>query len=143
LSFLLTQFFAQEQDLHTAKEMLQDNQHMSKKSFLVIMEERGIGQGKSASSLMWTAMYDILLEWIDFKNEQLHSNEAGLNYSDQDALAAQMNAFADVLGTITAGKKAADMQKIHDCWISSFRTFTGLVMNPAIIKPIIVGAPLP
>jgi hypothetical protein len=58
-------------------------------------------------------MYDILLDWIDFKNRQLHSNEAGLNFSDQDELAAQFNTFADDLGTIMAGNNAADMQNIQ------------------------------
>jgi hypothetical protein len=52
LSFLSTPFFAQEQDLHTAKEMLQDDHYISKKPFLAFMAERGIGQSESAGSLM-------------------------------------------------------------------------------------------
>jgi hypothetical protein len=142
LSFLSTPFFAQEQDLHTAKEMLQDDHHMFKNPFLAFMAEWGLGQGESASSLMWTAMYDILLKWIDLKNRHLHSTETGLDFSDQDAQAAQMNAFADDLGTITAGKNAAAMQKIRASWILSFCTFTGLIMNPAKIKSTVVGPPL-
>jgi hypothetical protein len=67
------------------------------------MLERGIGQGESASSLILTAMCDILL---DFKNKQLHSNEAGFNYSDQ------INDFADDLVTIMEGKNTVDMQMI-------------------------------
>jgi hypothetical protein len=84
--------------------MLQDDHHMSKKPFLAFMAERGIGQVESASSLMRTAMYDILLEWIDLKNRHLNSTETDLDYSDQDAQVAQMNDFAGDLGTITAGK---------------------------------------
>jgi hypothetical protein len=81
-------------------------------TFLAFMMERCIRQGESTSSLVLTAMYDILLEWIDFKNKQLYSNEAGLNYSDQDALAAQINYFAHNLDTIKTGKNAVYMQKI-------------------------------
>ena len=28
---------------------------------------RSVGQGESASSLMWVALYDMLLEWIDLE----------------------------------------------------------------------------
>jgi hypothetical protein len=54
-----------------------------------------------------------------------------------------MNAFADNLGTITAGKNAADTQNIQAGWILSFYTFTGLVMNPAKNKPTNIGPLLP
>ena len=69
--------------------------------------ERGIGQGESASSLMWTALYDILLEWIDLTNNQLHEAEKRLDYSDEDAAGACPSAYADDLCTITSGPRAA------------------------------------
>ena len=90
---------------------------------------------------MWTALYDILLEWIDHRNQHIKDSEQNLNYSQSDAEGVHMNAYADDLGTIVEGKRAAYMQQIQANWISAFCTFTGLVMNPNKIAPTHVGTP--
>ena len=91
---------------------------------------------------MWTALYDMLLEWIDPANRFLHTAETELAYTDEDVAGVQMNAYADDLGTITSGPHAAEMQTLQATWLSAFCAFTGLVMHPKKIKPTIVG-PIP
>ena len=108
-------------------------------SNLAFHTQRGIGQGESASSLMWTALYDILLEWIDPANRELHSAESDLHYTAEDISEAQMNAYADDLCTITGGPNAAHLQSTQAKWLSAFCAFTGLTMHPAKIIPTIVG----
>jgi hypothetical protein len=39
---------------------------------LAFTAEQGIKQGENASSLMWVALYEILLEWIDLEQMHLH-----------------------------------------------------------------------
>jgi len=138
-TFIATPYLDQAQNLHSAKDMLALDQHMSSKPELAFKAERGIGQGESASSLMWTAMYDMLLEWIDPRNRHLHTAEGDLDYSDEDAEQAKLNAYADDLGTATAGPRAEYMQQLQAKWVSAFCTFTGLVMNPSKIQPTTIG----
>ena len=142
LTFIYTPYYAHNSQLHNPEDMLREDNHMSANPGIAYEAQRGIGQGESASSLMWTAMYDILLEWIDPKNMQLHSDEVDLAYTMEDAVATKLNAYADDLGTLTAGPKRVYMQQVLANWISAFCTFTGLVMNPTKIKATVVG-PIP
>jgi hypothetical protein len=48
-------------------------------------DERGIRQGESASSLQWTLLYDIVLEWIESKNRKFHEDENLREYSNKTA----------------------------------------------------------
>jgi hypothetical protein len=74
--------------------------------------ERRIGQGESASSLKWTALYDILLEWIYPANHNLNKAEVDLDY-DQDYFEhTQMIAYADNLATVNGGPCAAYMKQL-------------------------------
>jgi hypothetical protein len=60
--FLTTPNYFKERDFHSAEEMAETDDHFSSAPHLGFVTERGIGQGESASSLTWTALYDILLE---------------------------------------------------------------------------------
>ena len=147
-TFIATPLYDQNKKLSTPEEMLKGAPHVAtlrddntSESDLAFHPERGIGQGESASSLMWTALYDILLEWIDPANRQLHAAE-NLTYSDEDVRNTKMNAYADDLCTITSGQRAGMMQQLQATWLSAFCAFTGLVMHPKKIKPTIVG-PIP
>ena len=85
--------------------------------------QRGIGQGESASSLMWVAVYDILLDWIEPHNTHLHPfNFADLSrpthISTPDSHTTRTNtappvsnAYADDLATITTGSRAHPIQQ--------------------------------
>ena len=113
--------------------------------------QRGIGQGGSASSLMWVAVYDILLDWIDPHNKDLHpSGYAALlrpTHITAPSLSrpsgspdyAFSNAYADDLATITTGPRAYSVQQDQAEWISAFCAFTGLQLNMQKIVPVILG----
>jgi hypothetical protein len=65
LSFIDTPLYANTSNLHSNKDMLKGKKHMcGAKNIkeLSFEAERGIGQGKSASSLQWTVLYDMVLE---------------------------------------------------------------------------------
>jgi hypothetical protein len=68
------------------------NTHFSAATGLSFTKERGIGQGESASSLMWTALYDMLLTWIDPANRHLHTAKEDVNYSEADVAHTKRNA---------------------------------------------------
>jgi hypothetical protein len=72
LFFLSTPLYHHNKKLRTAEEFMQTNESFSSSKYLAFQAERGISQGKSASSLMWTVLYDILLEWINPANRNLH-----------------------------------------------------------------------
>jgi len=144
LSFLDTPLFANTKTLRSSSDMLSSDGHMSGATNieeLSFQAERGIGQGESASSLMWLALYDILLEWIDPRNTHLHVDEA-LEYTADDARNATPYAYADDLATMTCGDKAEYMQGLQAQWLAAFCAFSGLVMHPDKIKSTIVG-PIP
>ena len=143
-SFLSTPLYHQNKNLRTPEELMQTDASFTPLTHLAYQAERGIGQGESesASSLMWTALYDILLEWIDPKNRHLHKAERHLNYSQNDIDHTQMDAYADDLATITGGPNAEYMQQLQATWLSAFCAFTGLVMHPAKIVSTILG-PIP
>jgi hypothetical protein len=50
---------------------------------------------------MWTALYDILLKWINPANRNLHKAEVDLDYDQDDIERTQMIAYADDLATVT------------------------------------------
>jgi hypothetical protein len=71
--FLFTPLYHQNKKPRTAKKLMQTDEAFSPSKYLAFQAERGIGQGKSATcSLMLTVLYDILLEWIDPANRNLH-----------------------------------------------------------------------
>jgi hypothetical protein len=142
LSFISSPFYHLNKDLHSPESMAGKNTHFSQAAHMAFEAQRSIGQGESASSLMWVALYDILLELIDPRNRHLHVAEKQLTYSDDDADKANPAAFADDLATITAGPNAEHMQQIQATWLSAFCAFTGLVIHPAKIKPTLLG-PIP
>jgi hypothetical protein len=98
--------------------------------------ERGIGQGKIASSLQWITLYDMVLEWIDPKSRHLHVNKNLREYSEQTAINAALYAYANVddLATCSAGPQAKYMQQLQTKWLSTFSTFSGLTIRPGNIK---------
>jgi hypothetical protein len=113
--------------------------------------QRGIGQGESASSLMWVAVYDILLDWIDPSNRHLHpfhfsdlsrpshiSNPEPSHHRHPPAPPVS-NAYADDLATITTGPRAYSTQQLQAEWISAFCAFTGLQLNMQKIVPVSIG----
>ena len=69
----------------SSQSLMKSKEPMSNKT----KAERGIGQGESASSLMWIALYDMLLEWIDPANRFLHIGEQE-TYSNEDINKATM-----------------------------------------------------
>jgi hypothetical protein len=142
LSFISSPHYHLNKNLKTPQQMKGTNTHFSSSPHLAYNAERGIGQGESASSLMWTALYDILLEWIDPSNRHLHGAERQLYYTDADAAATCPNAYADDLCTITSGPRGEYMQQVQATWLSAFCAFTGMEMHPAKIFSTILG-PIP
>ena len=142
LSFISSPFYHLNKNIHTPEQLHNKNTHFTQSPQLGFTAERGIGQGESASSLMWTALYDILLEFIDPTNRHLHIAETDLDYTDEDAQLANPSAYADDLATITAGPNAEYMQQVQATWLSAFCAFTGLMIHPAKIKATLLG-PIP
>jgi hypothetical protein len=143
--FASTPLYNTEKKMTTPEEIQQGIQHMVtladndvQASELSFQAERGIGQGESASSLMWIALYDMLLEWIDPANKFLHTAEKK-TYNEEDISKAKMAAYADDLCTITGGPNRAFMQTLHAKWLSAFCAFAGLLLHPKKIQPAIVG----
>ena len=62
LSFISTPYFHLNKDLRTPSNLQAKRGHFTNATHLGYKAQRGIGQGESASSLLWTALYDILLE---------------------------------------------------------------------------------
>jgi hypothetical protein len=91
---------------------------------------------------MWTALYHILLEWIDPASHNLHKAEVDLDYDQDDIERTQMIAYADDLATVTGGPRAEYMQLFQATWLSAFCACTGLVMHPAkVVSTIICPTP--
>jgi hypothetical protein len=85
---------------------------------------------KTKVSLIWTALYDILLEWIDPANRNLHKAELYLDYAQDDIERTQLISYADDLATATSVLRASYIQQHQATWLSAFFAFTGLVMHP-------------
>ena len=144
LSFIASPLYLTTRDLKTPADMLQDDAHMCGNTGLGFVAERGIGQGESASSLLWIAMYDILLEWIDPSKRHLHvAEQIQDTYSNKDAKLTKTNAYADDLCTTAAGPKAEYMHQLQATWLSAFCAFTGLEMHPGKIHATTIGPPPP
>jgi hypothetical protein len=91
---------------------------------------------------MWTALYDMLLEWIEPANRHLHTAEVDADYSEADVAHTKLNAYADDRATLTGGPNAERMQQLIAIWLSAFCAFFGLIMHPAKIYSTILG-PVP
>jgi len=142
LSTLDTPLYANNCALHSHTEMLRGKKHMSAVADTEdysFQAERGIGQGESASSLQWTVLYDMVLEWIDPRNRHLHVNEDNQAYSDRTAQDAVPFAYADDLATCASGPQAEYLQQLQATWLSAFCAFSGLTIHPGKIKATIVG----
>ena len=122
--------------------MLKANTHFTSAPDMGFLSGRGIGQGESASSLMWTALYDILLDFIDLANRHFHLAESDLDYTNEDIDHTHLNAYTDNLSTPTGGPKDEYMQQLQATWLSAFCAFAGLVIHPAKIHTTILG-PIP
>jgi hypothetical protein len=72
LSFISTPHFFEERKLHLSDELANHAKHFSTEPSVTFAVEWGIGLGKSASSLMQVALYDMLLEWMDLEQMHLH-----------------------------------------------------------------------
>jgi hypothetical protein len=129
--FLSTPRNHQNKKLRTAKELMQTDEAFSPTEYLAL--------GKSASSLMWTTLYDILLEWIAPANRNLHIAEVNLDYDQDDIERTQMIACVDDLATVTGDPSAGYMQQLQAIWLSAFCALTGLVMHPAKVVLTIIG----
>jgi len=142
LSFIGSPHFAACRNLRTPEQLYDNDEHMSQRPDLAFQAERGIGQGESASSLLWVALYDILLEWIDPRNSELHTAEGMSDkFSAEDIAQTIINAYADDLATITGGPRAEQMQQQQATWLSAFCAFTGLTMHPRKIQATTLGPP--
>jgi hypothetical protein len=119
--------------------MSEADNHFSAALHFGFVPERGIGQGESASSLMWTALYDMLLEWIDPANLMtLHSEEEML--PEDIAIPNYMTTiFADDLATAAMGTTASYWQQRQADWLSAFCAFTGLQLHPDKIVIVELG----
>ena len=122
---IITPHYQLNSSLRSSSTVLHRNDHFSAADpSFSFSAQRGIGQGESASSLQWVAMYDILLDWLDLLNKTLHPNLRLL-------LKFLLNAYADDLATASTGPDALrTQQKLADC-ISAFCTFTGMQLNLA------------
>ena len=138
LSFIDSPYYQTEKKLRSTDELRQKPGHFSGNADLAFQAERGIGQGESASSLMWTALYDILLEWIDPLNTDLHQHET-LHYTRKDADNTSATAYADDLATKAEGPRREEMHQLTTTWLSAFCAFAGLGIHPAKVKPTIIG----
>ena len=158
-AFVATPYYATNNNLKTSSEIRRDDSHFAQpptagpnqNTPLSFIPERGIGQGESASSLMWVAVYDILLDWIEPSNRHLHPpsfydlcsptnlsqppSQRDLDSSDPPL----SNAYADDLATITSGPFAFQTQQKQAEWISAFCAFTGLQLIMKKIVSVSIG----
>ena len=146
LSFITSPLFLTTRNQKTPADLMENAEHMCHNTDTSFTAHRGIGQGESASSLLWIAMYDILLEWIDHTNLTLHTAEdlpAQPGYTAAGAKKSNPQAYADDLNTMTAGPNARYMQQLQATWLSAFCAFTGMEMHPDKIHATTLGPPPP
>jgi hypothetical protein len=72
LSFISSPYYHTNKNIRTPTELKSEAGHFTSAPHLGFTAERGIGQGESASSLLWVALYDILLDWLNPQNRWLH-----------------------------------------------------------------------
>jgi hypothetical protein len=94
-----------ERKLRSSDEMTNHAEHFSAEPSLAFAAEWGIRQGESASSFMWGALYNMLLEWIDPEQMHLYQAEAPTPTSMLTPR-AMANVYADDLATLTCGHTA-------------------------------------
>jgi hypothetical protein len=153
LTFIGSPLYQEACNLRSPAQLSTDASHISQRPDLAFTAGRGIGQGESASSLLWVAVYDLLLDWIDPRLPHLHTTETidgvpVLNtFSAEDLGSVLNNAYADDLATVAGGPRAAELQQLQATWISAFCNLSGLSMinpdptAPSKIKATIVGPP--
>jgi hypothetical protein len=140
LSFIDTPLYANTSNLHSHKDMLKGKStscvvpKISNNCPLKLALQR-----KSASSLQWTVLYDMVLEWIDPRNKKLYKDENLQEYNDTKAKDTAPYAYADDLATSSAGPQAKCMQQLQEKWLSAFCIFSGLTIHSGKIKATIVG----
>ena len=154
-AFVDTPYYGHNRHLKTSQKILLNPDHFQDPTKATLTSplatgfapQRGIGQGESASSLMWVAVYDILLDLIDPSNRDLHPAgyhdicrpthlvQPPRNMKDSDSDNHMANAYADDLATITTGTSAYIIQQKQAEWISAFCAFTGLQLNMQKIVP--------
>ena len=79
-------------------------------------------------------LYDILLDWLELSNVNLHPQLRLL-------LKYFLDAYADDLATVTIGPDALRVhQKLADC-LSAFCSFTGMQLNVPKTKAIWINPP--
>jgi hypothetical protein len=140
--FIDTPLYAYTSALHSHKDMLKGKKHMCGAKNIEELSyeaECSIGQGESASSMQWTVLYDMVLEWIDLKNRHLHVNENLRVYSDETARDAAPFTYADDLATVSGGPFAEFLRQLQEKWFSAFCAFSGLMIHPGKIQTTIVG----
>jgi hypothetical protein len=137
-----TPHYFKERKLHSSNEMANHAEHFFAEPSLAFAAERGIGQGESASSLMWVALYGILLEWIDPEQMHLYQAEAPTPTSMRTPR-AMANAYADDLATLTCGHAAFYWQQRQTDWLSAFCAFSNLQLHPDKIAAIELGKKYP
>ena len=123
-SFLITPFFEQSAKIMSSTNLLQNASHFhSSLNDLTFTSQRGIGQGESASSLVWVAVYDILLDLLQSITEKNGS----------------LNAYADDLASVTTGPNSFENHQKIAQLISAFCAFTGMQLNYKKIIPVLLG----
>lgn len=135
-SSILTPHYARTKALRNSAQMLKSNQSFSPATeSLSFQAERGIGQGESASSLMWVAVYDILLDWLDLNNRTLHPRLS------TTPIQLSLNAYADDIASATMGQSALkDQQELGSC-LSVFGCFSGLELKVEKTIPFWINPP--
>jgi hypothetical protein len=115
LSYIATPQFFQKHKLHASEKMAEHAEHFTVSDFrtMAFTAARGVGQGESASSLMWVALHDMLLEWIDPEKVTLLYKEEPPIPTTMRTPRAMANAYADDLSTLTSGKTAFYWQQRH------------------------------
>ena len=132
-AYVETPFYLHHRNLKSSTEIHRDPTHFPTPSSstdedlptLGFVPQRGIGQEESASSLMWVAVYDILLDWIEPSNKLLHPagyHELRMPTTLSQPLPSQSplqdcpqisNAYADDLATISTGPLAHIIQQLQ------------------------------
>ena len=108
LSYIATPHFFQKRKLHTSEQMADNVEHLSASDprTMTFTAARGVRQGEIASSLMWVALYDMLLEWIDPEKVAILHKEEPPAPTTMRTPRVMANAYADDVSTLTSGKTA-------------------------------------
>jgi hypothetical protein len=100
LLLIATPQYFKEWKLNSSDEKANNAEHFSAEPSMAFAAERGIEQGETAGSLMWVALYAMLLELLDLEQIHLHQAEVPTPTSMRTPR-AMANAYADDLTTLT------------------------------------------